>query len=147
MNENEWEKFLESLRESLPITFRINTTDKERAKQILAKVEKYAEELKELEIDGKKIEPPKPISWIPNKMGWHYDVSKANLKKFEILHEFKKFIQAEHLSGGITRQEAVSMLPPLFMDVKSDHKVIDMCAAPVRKVILSYSREAKQVNF
>jgi len=36
-------------------------------------------------------------------------------------------------SGLITRQEIVSMLPPLFMDVKAHHSVFDMCAAPGSK--------------
>lgn len=35
-------------------------------------------------------------------------------------------------SGNISRQEAVSMIPPLFMDVKSWHLVLDSCAAPGR---------------
>lgn len=105
MDEKEWDTFLNSLKESLPITFRINSADKERAKKILEKIESYTEKLKEFEMDGKKIDPPRPLPWYPNKMGWHFDVSKANLRKYELLHEFKKFIQTEHLSGGITRQE------------------------------------------
>ncbi len=36
--------------------------------------------------------------------------------------------------GNITRQEAVSMLPPLFLDVEPHHVVLDMCAAPGSKV-------------
>ena len=35
--------------------------------------------------------------------------------------------------GNITRQEAVSMLPPLFLDVQPHHTVLDMCAAPGSK--------------
>lgn len=31
------------------------------------------------------------------------------------------------------RQEAVSMIPPLFLDVKPHHKVLDTCAAPGSK--------------
>ena len=36
-------------------------------------------------------------------------------------------------SGLITRQEIVSMLPPLLLDVKAHHCVFDMCAAPGSK--------------
>ncbi|CAN0457202.1 unnamed protein product, partial [Laminaria digitata] len=54
---------------------------------------------------------------------------------------FISFVQAEfHTwltglmeSGNITRQEAVSMLPPLFLDVQPKHMVLDMCAAPGSK--------------
>ena len=37
------------------------------------------------------------------------------------------------LSGNISRQETVSMIPPLVLDVKPHHKVLDMCAAPGSK--------------
>lgn len=37
------------------------------------------------------------------------------------------------LKGNISRQELVSMIPPLLLDVKSDHLVLDMCAAPGSK--------------
>ena len=33
----------------------------------------------------------------------------------------------------MSRQEAVSMIPPLFLDIRSHHKVLDMCAAPGSK--------------
>jgi 16S rRNA C967 or C1407 C5-methylase (RsmB/RsmF family) len=31
------------------------------------------------------------------------------------------------------RQEAVSLLPVLFLDVKCDQRILDMCAAPGTK--------------
>jgi len=36
-------------------------------------------------------------------------------------------------TGSITRQEFVSMIPPLVLQVGPDHKVLDMCAAPGSK--------------
>ena len=36
-------------------------------------------------------------------------------------------------AGSISRQEAVSMVPPLFLDVHPHHTVLDMCAAPGSK--------------
>ena len=35
--------------------------------------------------------------------------------------------------GNISRQEAVSMIPPLLMKIESHHKILDMCAAPGSK--------------
>ena len=35
--------------------------------------------------------------------------------------------------GNISRQETVSMIPPLVLDVQPHHKVLDMCAAPGSK--------------
>ena len=35
--------------------------------------------------------------------------------------------------GHTSRQEAVSMIPPIFLKVENHHKVLDMCAAPGSK--------------
>ena len=35
--------------------------------------------------------------------------------------------------GALSRQEAVSMIPPLCLDVERWHKVLDLCAAPGSK--------------
>jgi 16S rRNA C967 or C1407 C5-methylase (RsmB/RsmF family) len=37
------------------------------------------------------------------------------------------------MKGNISRQEAVSMIPPLMLDVQPHHIVLDMCAAPGSK--------------
>lgn len=39
------------------------------------------------------------------------------------------------LQGNLSRQEAVSMIPPLLLDVKPHHYVLDMCAAPGSKSV------------
>jgi multisite-specific tRNA:(cytosine-C5)-methyltransferase len=48
------------------------------------------------------------------------------------LHEWLKFANEY---GSITRQEAVSMAPPLFLGVQPTHRVLDMCAAPGSKTL------------
>ena len=50
-----------------------------------------------------------------------------------ILHCPSSLIFASQEGGHITRQEAVSMIPPLLMDVKPHHRVLDLCAAPGSK--------------
>ena len=40
------------------------------------------------------------------------------LRKVAVLGELHEFIKLENEVGGITRQEAVSMVPPLFLDVQ-----------------------------
>ena len=40
------------------------------------------------------------------------------LRKLPILEALHEFMKRENETGSITRQEAVSMVPPLFMDVK-----------------------------
>ena len=47
--------------------------------------------------------------------------------------ESKKIITLLHETGRITRQEAVSMLPPVVTRTKNDDLVMDTCAAPGSK--------------
>ena len=46
---------------------------------------------------------------------------------------FQKFLVSETSVGNISRQEVVSMIPPLLLDVRPGHVVLDMCAAPGSK--------------
>jgi 16S rRNA C967 or C1407 C5-methylase (RsmB/RsmF family) len=50
-----------------------------------------------------------------------------------MLSSLHSYIQKASDSGLITRQELVSMLPPLYLDVKSSDIILDMCAAPGSK--------------
>lgn len=44
-----------------------------------------------------------------------------------------RLLSINYMQGNISRQEAVSMIPPLLLDVKPNHWVLDMCAAPGSK--------------
>lgn len=51
------------------------------------------------------------------------DFSRAQLRKLDALAAVHDFMKRENEGGGITRQEAVSMIPPLFLDVQPHHLV------------------------
>jgi len=51
----------------------------------------------------------------------------------EGLKKIHKMIDLAKDSGLLTRQELVSMMPPILCDIKADHSVLDMCAAPGSK--------------
>jgi len=55
------------------------------------------------------------------------------MRKAPEIAKFHKFLVSETESGNVSRQEAVSMIPPLLLDVLSSHLVLDMCAAPGSK--------------
>lgn len=131
--EGEWDQFMQSLREPLPATLRI-TGYKSHAKEILHCLkDKYFKELQDLVVDGQKVEAPQPLSWYPEELAWHTNLSRKNLRKCPQLERFHQFLVSETESGNISRQEAVSMIPPLLLNVEPHHKILDMCAAPGSK--------------
>lgn len=131
--EGEFEQFMEAMREPLPATIRI-TGYKSHAKEILHCLkEKYFKDIQELDIDGQKIEAPQPLSWYPDDQAWHTNMSRKIIRKSPLLEKFHQFLVSETESGNISRQEAVSMIPPLLLKIESHHKILDMCAAPGSK--------------
>ncbi|KAI5308535.1 hypothetical protein KEM55_005474, partial [Ascosphaera atra] len=58
---------------------------------------------------------------------------KNVVRRFAPFSAFQKFLVAETEVGNISRQEVVSMIPPLLMDIKPGMTVLDMCAAPGSK--------------
>ncbi|XP_059801112.1 RNA cytosine C(5)-methyltransferase NSUN2 [Hypanus sabinus] len=131
--EGEWDQFMATMREPLPATFRI-TGYKSHAEEILHCLKnKYFQELQHLEVEGQRIEAPQPLSWYPSELAWQINISRKMLRKLPVLEKFHQFLISETESGNISRQEAVSMIPPLLLDVKPHHKILDMCAAPGSK--------------
>eukprot|EP01018_Ginkgo_biloba_P016651 Gb_17436 [translate_table: standard] len=129
----EWDDFLSMLQKPLPATFRINSSG-QFAGDILSQLEnEFVESLNAEEVDGSVGELIKPLPWYPDKLAWHLNVSRMQLRKNQTLERFHEFLKQENEIGNITRQEAVSMVPPLFLDVEPHHHILDMCAAPGSK--------------
>ena len=61
------------------------------------------------------------------------DVCPGGLKGIPQLSAFRAWLMAEFDQGNLNRQEAVSMLPTLLLDVQPHHITLDMCAAPGSK--------------
>lgn len=55
------------------------------------------------------------------------------LRKSLEVKEFHRFLVSETEVGNISRQELVSMIPVLLLDVKPSQYVLDMCASPGSK--------------
>ncbi|KAK4977426.1 tRNA (cytosine-5-)-methyltransferase ncl1 [Elasticomyces elasticus] len=58
---------------------------------------------------------------------------KNVIRKFPPFASFQKFLVSETSVGNISRQEVVSMIPPLLLDVRPSDTVLDLCAAPGSK--------------
>ncbi|KAI8103000.1 hypothetical protein M9434_005788 [Picochlorum sp. BPE23] len=133
--DDQWDAFMTSLKSHLPMTFRINGSGR-FANDLRRKLEEdFMSRFSNgpLEIDGEVIEPPKPLPWYPDKLAWQMNFSRYHLRRIDALKDVHEFMKRETDTGAITRQEAVSMIPPLFLDVQPHHRVLDMCAAPGSK--------------
>ncbi|XP_059092655.1 tRNA (cytosine(34)-C(5))-methyltransferase-like isoform X2 [Tigriopus californicus] len=76
---------------------------------------------------------PKCLTWYPDRMAWQLNLSRKDIRREEAYFKLHNFLISETDSGNISRQETVSMIPTLVLDVQSHHKVLDMCAAPGSK--------------
>ncbi|CAI5967292.1 unnamed protein product, partial [Closterium sp. NIES-65] len=132
--ESEWDAFVASMRQPLPTTFRINANGP-FAMHIRDEMERHVAESfsQPLEVEGERVEAPRVLPWYPDRLGWHLNISRQQLRTLPELNRLFDFIKRENEIGAITRQEAVSMIPPLLLDVQPHHNVLDMCAAPGSK--------------
>ncbi|XP_020233288.1 tRNA (cytosine(34)-C(5))-methyltransferase [Cajanus cajan] len=129
----QWEQFVAVLRTPLPATFRINSSS-QFSDDIRSQLEDdFMHSLRNEVVEGGETEAIRPLLWYPGNFAWHSNFSRMQLRKNQTLERFHEFLKLENEIGNITRQEAVSMVPPLFLDVHSNHFVLDMCAAPGSK--------------
>ncbi|KAG6873618.1 hypothetical protein C0995_013549 [Termitomyces sp. Mi166 len=131
--EEEWETFYDALKQHLPTTFRVAGSRQVANTLNQAIKDVHVPALSDVIFEDQKLPPPVQISWYPDGLAWHFNVPKKILRKSPEFKKFHSFLVFETEVGNISRQEAVSMLPPLFLDVEPHHKVMDMCAAPGSK--------------
>ena len=75
----------------------------------------------------------KCFEFYPDKVLYELPLARDVLRKDPILVSIHKFIQRSNDSGLLTRQEVVSMIPPLLLSIKPEHRIYDACAAPGSK--------------
>ncbi|KAL4579690.1 hypothetical protein LXL04_015847 [Taraxacum kok-saghyz] len=144
----EWDSFIGCLRKPLPAAFRINSSSQFCTDLRSQLEDEFMKALQTEGIDGNEGEGIKPLPWYPDNFAWMSSFSRMQLRKNKNLERFHEFLKQENEIGNITRQEAVSMVPPLFLDVHRDHFVLDMCAAPGSKTfqLLEMIHQASQVG-
>lgn len=133
LEEADFEKFMAAMESRLPSTFRITPT------QHTEKIRERFEEYDFLE-----------------KVAFLQDVYTFDLKAGHP-KEFMEFLVAQTDIGNIQRQEVVSLLPHMFLQVEGSHYVLETCASPGSKtknllesikdgLLISNDRSTSRVN-
>ncbi|KXT16359.1 hypothetical protein AC579_5570 [Pseudocercospora musae] len=146
----EREAFWKALRKELPNSFRF-TGSKGHALSVRDNlVNRFFPLLEKIKHEGRSVDLPKPVPWYPNGLAYSMTTPKNVVRKYEPFKEFQKFLVSETGVGNISRQEEVSMIPPLLLDVEPHHTVLDLCAAPGSKsaqlVELLHAGEEERVS-
>ncbi|KAL1893179.1 tRNA (cytosine-5-)-methyltransferase ncl1 [Sporothrix stenoceras] len=133
-NAAEREDFWAAFRRELPHSFRF-CGSKGHAQSVQKLLQtRYIPEIAQIgEYDGHPVSPPQAVPWYPDNLAWWMTTSKTVIRKFPPFAAFQKFLVSETTVGNISRQEVVSMIPPLLMDVHPGMAVLDLCAAPGSK--------------
>ena len=126
---DEWVDFAAALGRELPCSFRLSPGPGAAALRRAVEAGDGA--------PGGDETPPtvEPVGWLPP--GYAYVVRTATgggrqgLKRSA--PRFHGWLTAQHDAGLLTRQELVSMVPPLLLAPQRGDRVLDMCAAPGSK--------------
>ncbi|KAJ5578416.1 uncharacterized protein N7459_007380 [Penicillium hispanicum] len=131
--DEEKDEFWTTMRRDLPNSFRF-TGSRGHALAVQERLKDfYILEITSIKYEDEFVEPPRPVSWYPDQLAWSMTTPKQVVRRFAPFASFQKFLVAETDVGNISRQELVSMIPPLLIDVRPGMTVLDMCAAPGSK--------------
>lgn len=128
-SDEEFEEFLDALRNGLPACFRLNL-DYPFVDELRRELLSYAGHTIEVN-EGKTIKAVENMIWYNS--AYKLGTDRRSLRKLPILQDLHKWMVKHTENGNISRQEAVSMVPPLALNVQPHHKCLDMCAAPGSK--------------
>jgi 16S rRNA C967 or C1407 C5-methylase (RsmB/RsmF family) len=131
-DETDFSSFISTLLEPLPACFRINT-DNVFANDLKDQLHAFVGKEITQTHNGKVMKSVEELSWYPNGAGYKLGTDRRSIRKSPELAELHEWMKLHTNNGNITRQEAVSMVPPVALAVEQHHKVLDMCAAPGSK--------------
>ena len=128
LTEEEFNLMLQFYKKPLPTVFRLSHVVSDRPR-LESELHRLLEDLSDHSSDFTS------YTCFPSEFGLVYKASpdRSQIRKSPAYEKFNTWLRMNTDAGNCHRQEFVSMLPPLFMDVKEDSSVLDMCAAPGSK--------------
>lgn len=135
----EWDAFHKVLSAGLPVTFRLSMARNPFAATALKlRIQKECDKLKTtfIEMNGEVVHNLlTPLLYFPESLvcAFQLNIDSATLARNPVFAALSDLIVSEAALGHLVRQEAVSMIPALLLDVASHHCVLDVCAAPGSK--------------
>eukprot|EP00934_Nitzschia_sp_Nitz4_P001853 Nitzschia sp. Nitz4//scaffold40_size135432//106302//108761//NITZ4_003262-RA/size135432-processed-gene-0.154-mRNA-1//1//CDS//3329551273//1853//frame0 len=146
--EAERQRWLTATKTILPASFRIgNDVDDNLRNRLETELDEYVGKKMEIEIqpkggdrriqennlvpEKKLIAPAKKIPYIPH--AYQLSLDRQTIRRNTSLNPFHNWLKVQTEAGFVTRQETVSMIPPVVLDPQPDDKCLDMCAAPGSK--------------
>jgi 16S rRNA C967 or C1407 C5-methylase (RsmB/RsmF family) len=156
LKEEERQRWLAAMKGTLPASFRIGSDVdihlRERLEHELN--EMVGQKLKiEVEPRGGKLRnqdstpetklvaPAQKVQFIPH--AYQLSLDRQTIRRNPKLEPFHDWLKVQTEAGFITRQETVSMIPPVVLDPEPHHMILDMAAAPGSKT----SQLLERVNF
>ncbi len=129
----EWDNFIKTLKVPLPVTFRVSQRCSLSIQQLLLKwLATKAPQHQKIYLDDQIIEiKVENIPWSPLTRQLSFDNSQ--LLNQPLLQKLNTFLTKQCQLGWIVRQELVSMIPVLLLDVQYHQMIFDCCAAPGSK--------------
>ena len=129
--DSDWPQLLAAWEAPLPVTFRVNPLAPDAA-ATSALLRSHPQWSVPFPVeDGRVLAPPRELPWLSE--AWQLGYGKADLRRNAPLKAFHEWLITLTAAGTVSRQEAVSMVPPLLLGVQPGHHVLDMCAAPGSK--------------
>ena len=137
MDETEFEVFLATCKRTLPSTFRITGHGSKVALIKEQFITEHIPKIEKLVASGAHadsgISVPQVISWYPRELAYQIETDRNMIRKEPALAALHRWLVEASENGDVTRQEAVSMIPPMLLDINPEHVVLDVCAAPGSK--------------
>jgi 16S rRNA C967 or C1407 C5-methylase (RsmB/RsmF family) len=141
-------RWLTSLKSILPASFRIGMdVDDTLRERLENEIDQFVGEKMEIEFlpkggdqrikelglksEVKTIEAAKKVPFIPH--AYQLNVDRQTIRRNPQLEPFHDWLKIQTQSGFVTRQETVSMIPPVVLKPEPSDLVLDMCAAPGSK--------------